>query len=89
MNIDMQSIKRMKMALRERDYPMFADEDLQFYIDENDGNVDAAIYQCLLLKAENNSIAIQGLNAADTSSYFRRLAVRYKPSNSGILESGY
>lgn len=83
-----QALKKMKIALREKDYPFFDDEELEFYLGENDNDVNAAIYQCLLLKAEDSTIAIQGLNAADTSSYFRRLAVQYKPNNSGILESG-
>ena len=83
-----EALKKMKIVLREKDYPFFDDEELEFYLNENNNDVNAAIYQCLLLKAEDNTIAIQGLNAADTSSYFRRLAVQYKPSNSGILESG-
>lgn len=83
-----EALKKMKIVLREKDYPFFDDEELEFYLSENNNDVNAAIYQCLLLKAEDNTIAIQGLNAADTSSYFRRLAVQYKPSNSGILESG-
>ncbi len=83
-----QALKKMRIVLREKDYPFFDDDELAFYLEENDDDVDAAIYQCLLLKAEDNTISIQGLNAADTSSYFRRLAVQYKPSNSGILESG-
>lgn len=81
-------LKKIRMALREKDYPFFEDEDLAFYLTENNGDVNATIYQCLLLKSEDSTIAIQGLNAADTSSYFRRLAVQYKPSNSGVLESG-
>lgn len=83
-----QTLKKMKIALREKDHPFFDDEELEFYLGENNYDVNAAIYQCLLLKAEDNTITIQGLNAADTSSYFRRLAVQYKPNNSGILESG-
>ena len=83
-----EALKKMKMVLREKDYPFFDDEELEFYLAENYNDVNAAIYQCLLLKAEDSTIAIQGLNAADTSSYFRRLAVQYKPSNSGVLESG-
>lgn len=85
---DEQVLKRMKIILREKDYPFFDDDELAFYLEENDGDVNAAIYQCLLLKAEDSTIAIQGLSAADTSSYFRRLAVQYKPNNSGVLESG-
>ena len=88
MAISDEQLKRMKMVLREGDYPMFDDEELSFYVDENDGDVNAALYQCLLLKAEDNTIAIQGLSAADTSSYFRRLALRYKPNNSGVLRGG-
>ena len=83
-----QALKKMKIVLREKDYPFFDDDELVFYLEENNDDVNAAIYQCMLLKAEDSTIAIQGLNAADTSSYFRRLAVRYKPNNSGILESG-
>ena len=82
----MTDIQRMKKILREEDYPMFSDEDLEFYIAENNGDVNAAIYQCLILKSENNAVSIAGLSASDSSSsYFKRLASQYKPSNSGIL----
>lgn len=80
------NLDRMKKILREEDYPMFTDEDLEFYISENGGNVNAAIYQCLILKSENNSVSITGLTAGDSSSsYFKRLASQYKPNNSGNL----
>lgn len=77
---------RMKKILREAEYPFFSDDDLQFYVDENNGNVDLAIYHCLLIKAEDSSITISGLSSADTSSYFKRLALRYRPNNSGVLK---
>ena len=76
----------MKKILREEEYPFFSDDDLQFYVDENNGNVDLAIYHCLLIKAEDSSITISGLSSADTSSYFKRLALRYRPNNSGVLK---
>jgi hypothetical protein len=79
----MSDLERMKKILREEDYPMFSDDDLNFYIAENNGNVDAAIYQCLILKSESNAVSITGLSAEDSSSsYFKRLASQYKPSNS-------
>lgn len=84
----MGSIDRMKKVLRESDIPFFTDDDLQFYIDENNGDVDAAIYQCLLIKAEDTTLSISGLSTADTSAYFRRLASKYRPSNTGILRGG-
>lgn len=79
-------LKRMKTILREEEYPTFSDDDLQFYLEENNGDVNRAIYQCLLIKAEDSSISINGLSSADTSSYFKRLAQRYRPNNSGILK---
>lgn len=78
-------LRRMKKILREEEYPFFSDDDLQFYVDENNGNVDLAIYHCLLIKAEDSSITISGLSSADTSSYFKRLALKYRPNNSGVL----
>lgn len=84
----MAGIDRMKRILRESDVPFFTDEDLQFYLDENNGNENAAIYQCLLVKAEDTTLSISGISAADTSSYFKRLASKYRPNNSGMLIGG-
>lgn len=84
----MTDIERMKMILRESDVPFFSDSDLSFYIGENNGDVDAAIYQCLLVKAEDTTLSISGISAADTSAYFRRLASKYRPLNSGTLMGG-
>lgn len=84
----MAGIDRMKTILREADIPFFSDEDLQFYLNENDGDENAAIYQCLLIKAEDTTLSISGISAADTSLYFRRLASRYRPNNSGVLKGG-
>lgn len=81
----MTDIERMKKILREKDIPFFDDETLQFYIDENNGNVNNALYQCLLIKAEDTTLSISGLSAADSSTYFRRLAAQYRPNNSGVL----
>lgn len=84
----MAGIDRMKRILRESDVPFFTDEDLQFYLDENNGDENAAIYQCLLVKAEDTTLSISGISAADTSSYFKRLASKYRPNNSGMLTGG-
>ena len=81
----MTDIERMKKILHEEEYPTFEDADLEFYIAENNGDVNAAIYQCLIIKSENNAVSITGLSAADSSSYFKRLASQYKPSNTRNL----
>lgn len=82
----MQSIEDLKIVLRENDIPFFTDQELAFYLKENDGDYRRTAYQCLCVKAENTTLNIAGLTTADTSAYFRRLASRYRPNNSGILK---
>lgn len=84
----MSDIEKLKIILRETDIPFFTDEELEFYLAENDRDFDATAYQCLIIKAENTTMSISGMSTADSSSYFRRLAARYRPNNSGILRGG-
>ena len=79
------SISDLKRILREQDIPFFSDEDLEWYVAKC-GNYNNAAYELLLVKAENSSIQISGMTTEDTSSYFRRLASMYKPSNTGVLK---
>ena len=79
---------RIKKLLREEECPCFADEDVEFYLSENDGDVNKTLYQMLLVKAEDTTLNVTGLSCADTSKYFRRLAQRYRPNNSGQLKGG-
>ena len=78
-------IEKMKTILRETDIPFFTDGELQFYLSENGGNVNNALYQCLCIKAESSDIQVSGLSLSDSSKYFRRLANMYRPTNSGVL----
>jgi hypothetical protein len=84
----MNSLEDLKTVLRESDIPFFSNQDLQFYLNENGGDFRATAYQCLLIKAEDTTLSISGLKAADSSKYFRRLAARYRPHNSGVLKGG-
>ena len=79
---------RIKKLLREEECPFFADEDIEFYSSENGGNVNKTLYQMFLIKAEDTTLSVSGLNCADTSKYFRRLAQRYRHNNSGQLKGG-
>lgn len=79
-------IEKLKMYCRESEVPYFSDEELQFWLDENNGDVNLAAYNCLILKSQDTTLSISGLNAADSSSYFKRLASKFKPNNSGILK---
>lgn len=84
----MSDIDRIKREIREQDSPYFDEEDFSYYLDKNDGDVNATIYEMLIIKSEDSTISVSGLSTQDTSNYFKRLASRYKPFNSGILEGG-
>lgn len=81
----MTDIERIKKEIREEQAPYFEEDDFQYYLDKNGGNLDATIYEMLIIKSEDSTISVSGLNTQDTSSYFKRLASRYKQFNSGIL----
>lgn len=81
----MDTLDRLKTVLRERDIPFFSDEDLAFYLEKNGNDFNATAYECLIVKSEDTTVQISGLTTADTSNYFRRLASRYRPYNSGNL----
>lgn len=81
----MTDIDRIKKEVREEQAPFFEEDDFEYYLEKNNGNVDATIYEMLILKSEDSTISVSGLSTQDTSSYFKRLASRYKPRNSGIL----
>lgn len=79
---DMDTLKKL---LREDAVPYFTDEELEFYLGQNGGDLNATAYHCLCIKAEDTTLSISGLSLPDTSKYFRRLASRYRPRNTGIL----
>lgn len=78
-------LKTLKTLLRENEAPFFSDEELELHYVRNGQNLQATLYDCLIIKSDNTTLSISGLSLADTSAYFRRLAKRYRPNNSGIL----
>ena len=82
------AIERIKKEVREAQAPYFDEDDFQYYLEKNGGDVDATIYEMLIIKSEDSTISVSGLNTQDTSSYFKRLASRYKPFNSGVMGGG-
>lgn len=84
----MTDINRIKKEIREEQAPFFEEDDFQYYLDKNNGNVNATIYEMLIIKSEDSTISVSGLSTQDTSGYFKRLASKYKQFNSGFLEGG-
>lgn len=83
---DQKIIDIVKREVRENMCQYFDDADIEFYIDKNGDDIDKAIYELLLIKAEDSTISVSGLSTSDTSAYFRRLASRYRRYNSGVLK---
>lgn len=82
----MEDIQELKLILREESSPFFTDEELAYYFDKNKGDINKTAYECFLLKAEDDSIALPGgLTLANNSQYWIRLAKKYKPNGSRCL----
>lgn len=85
---DVEKIKYIRKEVREAQAPYFDEDDFLHYLNKNNGDVNATIYEMLILKSEDSTISVSGLTTQDTSSYFKRLASRYKQFNSGALKGG-
>ena len=67
----MGEIQELKLILREETSPFFSDEEIAYYLQKNNYNIDATAYECLLLKSEDDSISLPGgLQLANNSSYW-------------------
>lgn len=81
----MDALKQLKLNIRENVIPYFTDEELQYYLEKNKGDVKKASYECLILKAETTGLDVSGVTTKDSSSYFKMLAQNYVTTNSGTL----
>lgn len=81
----MTDLEILKLNILERQYPFFEDNELQYYLDKNEGDVRRASYECLIIKAENTGLQVSGMTTKDTSSYFKMLASKYVTTNTGVL----
>ena len=86
--MDSQELANLKIMIREADYPLFSDEELDYYYNECGNDLRKTAYRCLIIKSENTSLQVSGLSTGNSSDYFKRLAHQYKPNNSGILKGG-
>lgn len=80
--------ERVYKEIREEQCPYFEEGDIEYYLTKNNGDVNATIYEMLIVKSEDSSLSLSGINTTDTSGYFKRLASKYKPFNSGIMLGG-
>ena len=82
-------LEELRFNLREDNSPYFTEDELQQLLDKNNGNVRAASYEGLMLKAEDDSISLPGgLTLKSNRSYWLRLARKYRINQSGNTNRG-
>lgn len=81
----MKQTDEIKIILREEDFPYFSDEDIEYYLNKNNGDLNKTAYDMLIIKSESTALVSSGLEIGDTSKYFRRLAQKYRTTNSRVL----
>ena len=82
---DIEKVQYISKEIREAQAPYFDEDDFLHYLTKNNGDINSTIYEMLIIKSEDSAISVSGLSTQDTSAYFKRLASRYKPFNSGIM----
>ncbi len=85
MSLSADDLRKLKIVLREKDCPFFSDDELRFYFEENGNDFNNTAYRCLIIKSENTTLTLSGLELGDSSRYFRRIAQYYRPNNSRVL----
>ncbi|TAN64778.1 hypothetical protein WS9_013370 [Paraclostridium sordellii 8483] len=82
----MEKLQELKLILRENECPFFSEEELFFYLKRNNFDLNKTAYDCLIVKSEDDSIGLPGgLQLADNSKYWLRLAARYKPKKRSFI----
>ena len=82
----MGEIQDLKIRLREESSPFFTDEELVYYFNLYNQDLDLTTYHLCILKAEDDSISLSGgLELPNNSQYWLRLAKKYKPNGSRCL----
>ena len=83
MNNDL--LKKLKTGLRDAEIPFFTDEELLQIMERNNNDFDACMYDACIIKSENCSISVSNLSLPDSSAYWLRMAMAYRPSATTIV----
>ncbi len=86
MEFDEKILDTIQREIRDNYTPYFEPDDIEYYFNKNNGNLNDTIYELLIIKSEDSTISVSGLNTTDTSAYFKRLASKFKRFNSGVLK---
>lgn len=64
----------------------FSDEELNAYLELNDGDVERAAYHLLLIKAESTRLVLADMELPEQQAYFLRLAQKVRKNAGKSLE---
>lgn len=81
-------VEELRMLIREtnEDDRYFSNEELRYYLRKNNLDVEATAYELLLIKAEDDSVALpNGFTVNSKENYWLRLARKYKPARTRRL----
>ena len=81
-------INSIMVEIREEQAPYFTFDEISYYYKKNNGDINATIYELLIIKSEDSSITVSGLSTQDTSAYFFFFFSRFKKFNTGVLTGG-
>lgn len=85
MAVSQADINEVKQRLRESEVPFFEDSEIEKQISLAGGDLDTATYNLAIMKSQNCSLAISGLTLPDSSQYWLRIAMMYRPSSTKIV----
>lgn len=83
MNNDL--LAKLKTGLREAEIPFFTDEQLEQIMERNNNDFDACMYNACIIKSENCSLSVSNLSLPDSSAYWLRMAMAYRPSATTVV----
>lgn len=78
-------LAKLKTGLRESEIPFFSDEELLQIMERNNNDFDACMYNACIIKSENCSLSVSNLSLPDSSAYWLRMAMAYRPSATTVV----
>lgn len=82
----MGEIQELKLRLREETSPFFTDEELAYYLEMFNNDLNLTTYKLAKMKAEDDSISLPGgLSLPNNRNQWLTIAAMYKPNESRCL----
>lgn len=84
----MEILDEIRILIREIDEEdkYFTDEEIRYYYKRNNQNVEATVYELLMIKSQDDSCKLpSGIEIASNSNYWLMLAKRYRKNGSRVI----